>query len=291
MAILRVFVMYVKMLLLTAQMWIKNASVILKTLRSSLNCFLAFSWFSSSGVYNTSVNNLLCIIMLQLDKLFCPKKTANHTHHCWVENFFDVSNKILPRQRSQRLLLVASFFNKCFHFGHQINLFPFATQRIKSVCICQHPTKVNRESKSPPCSFSSPWQHPAWEVPESPSPSRRPPGLAPASPGSWTSSPEEQEVGETLEKGGQPTSMIILGRGGRWAWPGRPTCPWHWLQRTGAPLTWRIRIERGLWNWAGGGWVWYHALGSPLTLRVEVMAEFYVSLNAGGFMMWVHTQQ
>ena len=124
MAILGVFVMYVKMLLWTAQMWIKNASVISKTLRSSLNCFLAFSWFSSSGVYNTSVNNLLCIIMLQLDKLFCPKKIAKHTHHCWVENLFDVSNKILPRQRSQRLLLVASFFNKCFHFGHQINLFP-----------------------------------------------------------------------------------------------------------------------------------------------------------------------
>ena len=35
-----------------------------------------------------------------------------------------MSYKILPRQRSQRLLLVASFFNKCFHFGHQINLFP-----------------------------------------------------------------------------------------------------------------------------------------------------------------------
>ena len=105
-------------------MWIKNASVILKTFRSSLNCFLAFNWFSSSGVYKPSVNYLLCMIMLKLDKLFCPKKIAKHTHHCWVENLFDVSNKILPRQRNQRLFFVASFFNKCFHFGHQINLFP-----------------------------------------------------------------------------------------------------------------------------------------------------------------------
>ena len=40
-----------------------------------------------------------------------------------------------------------------------------------------------------------------------------------------------------------------------------------------------------LGTWAGGGSVWYYVLGSPLTLGVEVMAEFYASLNAGGFMM------